>query len=145
MARNLLLALVFIAMSAALVTALSAATPSPTMPNVPRIPAAPQAAPPPLPHTLVPVIEGGFATVEADLTTRELVFTRKVTKGGVHAIIEYRDTDSHMRQSGLWFYRDPVRRPLPRGLSTIAIRRDNGLLLAIIYPMEDDVIVKRID
>jgi hypothetical protein len=128
-----------------LVTAISAATLSPSVPGVERTPTVPKTAPVSLPHELVLIIERRFAKVEADLTTRELVFTRKFAEGGVHGIIEYPDTNSHMRQSGLWFYRDPVRKPLPRGLCMVAIRKDDDLSLAIIYPMEDDIIVKGVD
>lgn len=145
MARKLLLVLVFVLFPALLVTALSAASLPQSIPGIQHTPAVPQTAPVSFPHKLVPILERRFAKVEADLTTRELVFTRKFADGGVHGIIEYPDTDSHMRQSALWFYRDPVRRPLPRGLSTVAIRKDDDLSLAIIYPIEDDIIVKGVD
>jgi hypothetical protein len=112
-----------------------------------RLPTArtPVEAAPAVPHTIVPILERRFGKVEADLTARELVFTRLTAEGGVHGIIEQRGGDGCMRQTGLWFYRDPVRRPLPGGLSTVAIRKDADMSIAFIYPMEDDVIVKSIE
>jgi hypothetical protein len=105
----------------------------------------PLEAPPSVPHTIAPILERRFAKVEADLTTREIIFTRKDADAGVHGIIEYPDTNSRMRQRGLWFYRDPVREPLPRGLCTIAIRKDADMSMAFIYALEDELIVKPVD
>ena len=145
MASKLLLALALVLLPAVLVTALSAASMPQSIPGVQRAPAVPETAPVAVPHELVLIIERRFAKVEADLTSRELVFTRRYAEGGVHGIIEYPDSDSRIRQSGFWFYRDSARRPLPRGLCTVAIRKDDDLSLAIIYPMEDDIIIKAVD
>lgn len=108
----------------------------------------PQAAPVEAPHERVTILNRSFASVEADLMTKELIFTNKLRPSrGVHVTMWYPvpGRPGEMKMDYFWFYRHGKREPLPRGLSLVALRKhEEGEQLGIAFfqLLEDDLCVK---